>query len=58
MSSNPLPPGNPRKNSPNPTSRQGGINWGERMGAGCWAKRIQTPSERPQIDRNRSTIQG
>lgn len=59
MSKSPLPSGNPRQVSPRPTGSDGrGINWGERMGGGCWKKRVLRPSRRPRIDRDRSTIQG
>lgn len=57
MSKNPLPASNPRKQVPQKYGKNGGINWGEQIGGGCWGKQVVLNMEqRPRLDRQNSTL--
>lgn len=56
-----LPTRDPRRNGPRPLGKDGGINWGGKMGSGCWAAYsgdwgVPLVHEFFDIDRKRSTI--
>lgn len=57
MSKNPLPSKNPRRTTSEIWAKDGGRNWGGRMGSGCWVNHDPDATyQRHEIDRHESTI--